>query len=144
MVHIITAFLLITVIIFLLLDRRKLQNNYRKEREELFGNFEKEKAEARKDAKKRSGAVTWGKAIEHFVPFLGDFPVPVESCTFLGMPIDYVAFTDTGSKTKCKVHFVEVKSGNAMLLSKQKNIKKAIEEGRVEWHEVSVESNTIR
>ena len=54
MVHIITAFLLITVIIFLLLDRRKLQNNYRKEREELFGNFEKEKAEARKDAKKRS------------------------------------------------------------------------------------------
>ena len=30
--------------------------------------FEKEKAVIRKDAQKRSGAVQWGKTIEHFVP----------------------------------------------------------------------------
>ena len=55
---------------------------------------------------------------------MSDFPVPPEDCTFLGMPIDYVAFKDTGSKTKCSVHFVEVKSGSAFLMGKQKNIKK--------------------
>jgi len=106
--------------------------------------FEKERAEIRRDAKKRSGAVQWGKTIEHFVPFMSDFPVPPEDCTFLGMPIDYVAFKDTASKTKCSVHFVEVKSGNAFLMGKQKNIKKAIEEGRVFWHEIVVDGNNVK
>jgi predicted Holliday junction resolvase-like endonuclease len=73
---------------------------------------------------------------------MSDFPVPAEDVTFLGMPIDYVGFTDTGSKTKCAVHFVEVKSGSSFLMSKQKNIRNAILEGRVHWHEISVEGNT--
>ena len=71
------------------------------------------------------------------------FPVPPEDVVFLGMPIDYVGFTHTGSPTKCEVHFVEVKSGNAFLMNKQKNIKKAIKEGRVYWHEIAVDGNTV-
>lgn len=98
---------------------------------------------ARKDSAFRSSAVNWGKTIEHFVPFMTKFPIPPEDVVFLGMPIDYVGFTNTGSKTKCEVHFVEVKSGNAFLMSKQKNIKKAIQEGRVYWHEIAVDSNQI-
>ena len=117
---------------------------YRKKIAELESNFENERAEIRRDAKKRSGAVQWGKTIEHFVPFMSDFPVAPEDCSFLGMPIDYVAFSNTGSKTKCSVHFVEVKSGSAFLMGKQKNIKKAIEEGRVHWHEISVDGNTVK
>jgi predicted Holliday junction resolvase-like endonuclease len=106
--------------------------------------FEKERSEIRIDAKKRSGAVQWGKTIEHFVPFMTEFPVPPEDVVFLGMPIDYVGFSDTGSKTKCSVHFVEVKSGNAFLMGKQKNIKKAIQEGRVYWHEIAVDGNRVK
>ena len=109
----------------------------------LKEDFEVEKGLIKIDAKKRSGAVQWGKTIEHFVPFMTDFPVPAEDCTFLGMPIDYVAFTDTKSKTKCAVHIIEVKSGSSFLMSKQRNIKKAIEEGRVHWHEISVDGNTV-
>ena len=100
-----------------------------------------EKAKSRQEGKQRSAAVQWGKSIEHFVPFMKDFPVPVEDVTFLGMPIDYVGFTNTGSKTGCEVHFIEVKSGSSFLMGKQKNIKKAIQEGRVHWHEISVEGN---
>jgi predicted Holliday junction resolvase-like endonuclease len=37
---------------------------------------------------------------------------------------------------------VEVKSGNAFLMDKQKNIKTAILEKRVHWHEISIEGNT--
>jgi predicted Holliday junction resolvase-like endonuclease len=96
---------------------------------------------ARKDSKFRSSAVNWGKSIEHFVPFMTKFPVPPEDVVFLGMPIDYVGFTDTGSRTKCTVHFIEVKSGASFMSTKQKNIKKAIEEGRIEFHEIAVESN---
>lgn len=100
-----------------------------------------EKAKVKKDSTFRSSAVNWGKTIEHFVPFMTKFPIPAEDVVFLGMPIDYVGFTDTESKTKCEVHFIEVKSGNAFLMGKQKNIKKAIQEGRVKWHEITVDGN---
>ena len=100
-----------------------------------------EKAKVKKDSTFRSSAVNWGKSIEHFVPFMSKFPLPPEDVVFLGMPIDYVGFTDTESAKKCKVHFVEVKSGVSFLSTKQKNIKKAIEEGRVIFHEIAVDSN---
>lgn len=96
---------------------------------------------ARKDSTFRSSAVNWGKSIEHFVPFMTKFPLPPEDVVFIGMPIDYVGFTDTASKTKCAVHFVEVKSGKSILMGKQRNIKRAIQEGRVHWHEIAVDGN---
>lgn len=129
---IVLGLILVGVVIFYTLKIKKLKED-----------FEIEKGLIKIDAKKRSGAVQWGKTIEHFVPFMTDFPVPAEDCTFLGMPIDYVAFTDTKSKTKCAVHIIEVKSGSSFLMSKQRNIKKAIEEGRVHWHEISVDGNTV-
>lgn len=119
--------------------------NFRSQLEKLKEQHEEELrreiTKARKDGKQRSAAVQWGKTIEHFVPFMEEFPIPAEDVVFLGMPIDYVGFTNTGSKTKCEVHFVEVKSGSSFLMGKQKNIKKAIQEGRVHWHEVSVDGN---
>jgi predicted Holliday junction resolvase-like endonuclease len=137
--------------ICLLLGALYIANIYRKQVEvlkfqmkEMQEEFEKEKVKVRADAKKRSGAVNWGKSVEHFVPFMTKFPIPPEDVVFLGMPIDYVGFTNTGSTTKCEVHFIEVKSGNAFLMQKQKNIKKAIEDGRVKWHEISVEGNSVK
>ena len=130
---IVLGLILVGVVVFYTLKIKKLKED-----------FEVEKGLIKIDAKKRSGAVQWGKTIEHFVPFMTDFPVPAEDCTFLGMPIDYVAFTDTKSKTKCAVHIIEVKSGSSFLMSKQRNIKKAIEEGRVHWHEISVDGNTVQ
>ena len=131
-VSIVLGVILVGVVIFYTLRIKKLKED-----------FDDERVIIKIDAKRRSGAVQWGKTIEHFVPFMSDFPVPAEDCTFLGMPIDYVAFTDTKSKTKCAVHIIEVKSGSSFLMSKQRNIKKAIEEGRVHWHEISVDGNTV-
>ena len=64
-----------------------------------------EKAKVKKDSTFRSSAVNWGKTIEHFVPFMTKFPIPAEDVVFLGMPIDYVGFTNTESKTKCEVQW---------------------------------------
>jgi predicted Holliday junction resolvase-like endonuclease len=44
-----------------------------------------------------------------------------------------------GSKSNCAVHFIEVKSGSSNLNSRQDNIKKAIIEGRIHWHEYNVD-----
>ena len=101
----------------------------------------KEKAKSRQEGKQRSAAVQWGLSIENFVPFMDEFPTPVEDVNFLGKPIDYVGYTDVDSKEECAVHFIEVKSGRSQLLKHQRHIKKAIKEGRVYWHEVRVDSN---
>ena len=133
-----------STVLLLLLSIGGVYYHFKRKIKILKLEFENQKAIIRRDAKKRSGAVQWGKTIEHFVPFMSEFPIPPEDCTFLGMPIDYVGFTNTGSKTKCSVHFVEVKSGSSFLMGKQKNIKKAIEEGRVHWHEISVDGNNVK
>ena len=93
----------------------------------------------REDAYTRSRAVSFGKTIEHYVPFMEDFPVKPGDVQFFGKPIDYIAFSDRGSKSKCSVHFIEVKSGNSQLNGHQKNIKKAILDGRIHWHEHTVD-----
>ena len=142
MIYVITAFVsAIGGLVYLLnmarAEVKRLENLIVEKELELVEEIKK----ARKDSKFRSSAANWGKTIEHFVPFMTKFPIPPEDVVFLGMPIDYVGFTDTASKTKCTVHFLEVKSGSAMLSDKQRNIKKAIQEGRVEFHEISVDHN---
>ena len=99
----------------------------------------KEEKRIREDAYSRSRAVSFGKTIEHYVPFMEDFPVDPKDVQFFGKPIDYIAFANRGSKKKCAVHFIEVKSGNSNLNGHQKNIKNAILEGRVHWHEFNVD-----
>lgn len=111
---------------------------------ELEESFALERTKIRKDAQFRSSAVNWGLSIENFVPFMDEFPIPVESINFLGKPIDYVGFTDTHDAEKCKVHIIEVKSGKSQLSRHQQNIKKAVKQGRVEWHEVRVRANAER
>jgi len=110
----------------------------------LETDHKEEKKKIKKDSTFRSSAVNWGKSIENFAPFIDTFPIPAEDVNFLGMPIDFIGFTETESKTKCQVHFIEIKSGSSFLSQKQKNIKKAIEEGRVQWHEVRMESNPTK
>ena len=93
----------------------------------------------REDAYTRSRAVSFGKTIEHYVPFMEDFPVKPGDVQFFGKPIDYIAFSDRGSKKNCSVHFIEVKSGKSGLNNHQKNIKTAIQDGRIHWHEFTVD-----
>lgn len=143
MIQIIVSAILLILLGGLYLKQGSKLKQAEQQLQDATQDFEKQRSAIRSDAKKRSGAVQWGKTIEHFVPFMSDFPVPPEDCTFLGMPIDYVAFKDTGSKTECSVHFVEVKSGKAGLMGKQRNIKRAIEEGRVHWHEIAVDGNSV-
>jgi predicted Holliday junction resolvase-like endonuclease len=100
---------------------------------------EKEEKAIREDAYSRSRAVSFGKTIEHYVPFMENFPVNPKDARFFGQPIDFIAFTDMGSKKKCSVHFLEVKSGDSNLNSRQQNIKDAILKGRVYWHECNVD-----
>lgn len=132
--------LFLTVILLVIFTILK-QVKHKEEIRTLIENFNKEKVKIRKDAAFKSSAINWGMTIENFVPFMDDFPVPPETAVFMGKPIDYVSFTDTEDPEKCTVHIIEVKSGKSQLLKHQKNIRDAVNSGRVKWHEIRVKSN---
>lgn len=139
---IVLSLLVIGGLIYILENVKTEVRNLQKQIEETAASHIIEKAKVHQNSKFKSSAVNWGFTVENFVPFIDTFPIPPEDVNFLGKPIDYVGFTNTDSTSKCEVHFVEVKSGKSFLSQKQKNIKLAIEEGRVRWHEVRVAANT--
>jgi predicted Holliday junction resolvase-like endonuclease len=65
-------------------------------------------------------------------PFLANFPYDPKQAHFLGMPVDYVVFTDD------EVVFLEVKSGQAVLSKRQQQIKDLILKGKVSWKEYRI------
>lgn len=78
----------------------------------------------------KSAYVKFGKSFEHFVPFIENFPADKEKTVFLGMPIDFISFD------KDSIKFIEVKTGQSKLSSKQKQIQNQINKGLVEFKEV--------
>jgi predicted Holliday junction resolvase-like endonuclease len=83
-------------------------------------------------SQKKSSETRLGQITEQMAPFLKDFPYDPKQAHFLGMPVDYVVFTETD------VVFLEVKSGQAALSQRQKQIKDQILNKRVLWKEYRV------
>jgi predicted Holliday junction resolvase-like endonuclease len=90
----------------------------------------------RKDAINRSRAVLSGQMLEQVAPFLPDFPCNPADVRFVGKPIDFVAFPGASENKEIKeVVFIEVKTGNSVLSPREKEIKDAIQQGRVRYVE---------
>ncbi len=84
----------------------------------------------------RSAYVKFGKTFEQFAPFTSNFTQEEKNgFIFLGCPLDGVIFGED------KITFVEIKTGEAQLSSKQKKIKKMIENNQVEFKEVRYNGN---
>lgn len=141
---VIVVLLVVGALVAILQDAKAEITALKKQLEEKDDEHELEKVKVHQNSKFKSSAVNWGFTIENFVPFIDAFPVPPEDVNFLGKPIDYVGFTNTDSKLECEVHFIEVKSGKSAISQKQRNIKLAIESGRVRWHEVRVAANSAK
>lgn len=93
----------------------------------------------RKDAVNRSRAVLSGQMIEQVAPFLPDFPCNPADVRFVGKPIDFIAFPGAVSnKPISEILFIEVKSGNSVLSEREKEIKLAVEKGKVRYVEYRI------
>lgn len=98
--------------------------------------FKKLLKEGRLDAIKRSKAVINGQMVEQIAPFLPNFPCNPADVRFVGKPIDFVAFPGASENNEIKeVVFIEVKTGNSVLSPREKEIKDAIQQGRVRYVE---------
>ena len=93
----------------------------------------------RKDAVNRSRAVLSGQMLEQVAPFLPDFPCNPADVRFVGKPIDFIAFPGAVSnKPISEILFIEVKSGNSVLSEREKEIKLAVEKGKVRYVEYRI------
>ncbi len=81
---------------------------------------------------KKSSEVRLGHIAETLAPFLDQFDFEPEQCSFLGKPIDYVSFGDD------EITFIEVKSGNSQLNSKQRTIRDQVKNKQVNWKEIRI------
>ena len=90
----------------------------------------------RKDAIQRSLAVTAGKVYEQLVPYLPDFPFNPKDVRFLGSPVDFVVFDGLSDGHITRIVFVEVKTGAADLSTRERRVRDAVQDARVEWHEL--------
>jgi len=82
---------------------------------------------------KGSRAVVKGQVYEQMVPLLSDFPYHPADARFLGSPIDLVIFKGMAEDKITDVVFMEVKTGNSSLSSRQQQIKRAIKLGKVRF-----------
>jgi predicted Holliday junction resolvase-like endonuclease len=103
--------------------------------------FEKKVIEHRKDAILKSRAVLTGQFSEQLAPYLPNFKYNAGECKFIGKPVDFIVFKGLDDKENKKIKeivFVEVKSGNSKLTDFEKQVKEAIEQGRVSFEEYRI------
>ena len=93
---------------------------------------EQQELKAKVTSQKKSSEVRLGHIAETLAPFLDQFEFEPEECSFLGQPIDYVSFGQD------EITFIEVKSGNSQLSSKQRRIRDQVKNGKVKWKEVRI------
>lgn len=93
----------------------------------------------RKDAIKRSRSVIGGQMAEQMAPFLPDFPCNPADARFVGKPIDFIAFPGAVNNEPIEeILLIEVKSGGSVLSEREKEIKHAVQKGRVRYVEYRI------
>lgn len=95
-------------------------------------------ARIRDDAVQRSLAVTAGKVHEQLLPYLPDFPFNPKDARFVGTPVDLVVFDGLADGQVRRVVFVEVKTGNAGLSTRERQVRDVVLARAVEWAELRV------
>jgi predicted Holliday junction resolvase-like endonuclease len=101
---------------------------------------------ARRESIDKSRSVVSGKVQEHLAPlfpaFLSQFNP--KDARFLGTPLDFIVFDGLDEGEVRRVVFVEVKTGKASLLSRERRCRDAIEAGRVEYQLLRLSPDVIK
>jgi len=90
----------------------------------------------RENAVLRSHAVITGRVSEQLSPILPGFPFNPSDARFLGSPVDFVVFDGLDEGVLRRVVFVEVKTGEADLSARERQVRDAVQGGEVEWIEL--------
>ena len=100
--------------------------------------------EARRDAVQRSQAVTLGKVYEHLIPYMPDFRWNPKDARFVGTPVDFLVFDGLSEGQVKAVVFVEVKTGSSTMNPRERQVRDAIVNRRVEWQQLAMPDVRVR
>lgn len=92
----------------------------------------------RQDAISKSQSVTMGKMTEHIVPYLPGFEFNPSDARFIGSPIDLIVFDGLDEECLKKIVFIEIKTGNSTLSTRERWVRDAILAKNIEWRQVRV------
>lgn len=71
---------------------------------------------------------------EQISPFLPNFPCNPADVRFVGKPIDFIGFPGAAAGEEIKeILLIEVKTGNSTLSERERQIKEAVENGRIRY-----------
>ena len=93
----------------------------------------------RQDAVQRSQAVTTGKVHEQLVPYLPEFGFNPKDARFLGSPVDLLVFDGLDDGELRRVVFLEIKTGESGLTSRERQVRDVVQALQVVWEELRIE-----
>jgi len=140
----VVAILLIAYVLYLKRERSVLLREIEVRAEKRFMEM---KEIFKQEVLEKSRAVLKGRISEQIIPFLEQFKYNPSDARFIGSPIDYIIFDgytelkDNRVEKPITVILTDVKSGkSATLIHEQKKIKEAVEEKRVKWETITLQS----
>jgi len=94
--------------------------------------------DARRDAVSRSRSTVSGKVQEHLAPLFPEFCAEFNArdARFLGSPVDFVIFDGLDAGGVTSIVFLEVKTGRSTLSLRERQVRDAVDLGKVEWREL--------
>ena len=98
----------------------------------------------RRDAVSQSRAVTRGQVFEQFAAYFPSFEFSPKDAQFIGKPVDFIVFDGLDDGELRRIVFVEIKTGDAALSTRERRIREAIQRGRVEWRELRLGDSAAR
>jgi len=90
----------------------------------------------RKDSVERSRATISGQVHEQLLPYLPDFPFNPKDVRFLGSPVDLLVFDGLSDGKLERIVFVEIKTGNATLNTRERQVRDMVLARGVSWEEM--------
>ena len=87
----------------------------------------------REDAIKKSRAVNRGLVAEQLAPHMVGFAYNPKDCHWVGQPIDYLVFDGLDAGELRRIVLLEVKTGGAQMNTRERQVRSAVQDGRVEY-----------
>jgi predicted Holliday junction resolvase-like endonuclease len=87
----------------------------------------------RRDSVQRSRATISGQVQEQLLPYLPGFPFDPKDVRFLGAPVDLIVFDGLSAGRLDRIVFVEVKTGNSTLSTRERQVRDMVQARGVSW-----------
>ncbi len=116
-------------------EAKKLIVDIKKEIDERRKDLADQRKKLSERAEKATIAVNVGKILEKIAPAIKGFKFNTRDCRALFEPIDYLIFNGLTKRNGLidSIYFIDIKTGNASLNRHQRQIRDAVNDGKVEW-----------